>query len=183
MNSMGNVSKYEMIRVAPIPITHALRFIKKHHRHLKKCSHRLWAVGLWQVSDDDREVLAGVAVVAQPAARMLANTKPDPNDEFPPPWERLEVVRLAVADGIPNGCSMLYGACSRAAKAMGATDLLTYTRCTEPGTSLRAAGWFRDEGEFGGGQATRPSRRRKLRNSDEIVKRHRWWAPWSSHLK
>ena len=36
---------------------------------------------------------------------------------------------------------MLYAAAARAAKAMGYRKIITYTLDTEPGTSLRAAGW------------------------------------------
>jgi len=44
-------------------------------------------------------------------------------------------------DGTRNACSMLYGAAWRAAKALGYRKLITYTLASEPGTSLRAAGW------------------------------------------
>lgn len=163
------------MRTAPYPIKHAVRFVEATHRRLKHAHHRLWAIGLW-VGDD----LRGVALVGAPKARMLAATG---GDEYPPPYDRLEVVRCAVREGTPNGCSMLYGACSRAAKAMGAGDLLTYTDEDEPGTSLLAANWVRDDGLFGGGQADRPARRRRLRAEQEAQGRHRWWAPWSNHLK
>ncbi|MFY0540036.1 XF1762 family protein [Nannocystis pusilla] len=36
---------------------------------------------------------------------------------------------------------MLYGACRRGAAALGFERLITYTLASEPGTSLRAAGW------------------------------------------
>ena len=52
----------------------------------------------------------------------------------------LEVNRLCTT-GARNACSMLYGAAARAAKAMGYRKIITYTLDTEPGTSLRAAGW------------------------------------------
>ena len=52
----------------------------------------------------------------------------------------LEVNRLCTT-GAENACSMLYGAAARAARAMGYRKIITYTLDTEPGTSLRAAGW------------------------------------------
>jgi hypothetical protein len=52
----------------------------------------------------------------------------------------LEVLRVAT-DGTANACSMLYGAAWRAARALGWRKLITYTLVSEPGTSLRAAGW------------------------------------------
>jgi hypothetical protein len=52
----------------------------------------------------------------------------------------VEVNRVAT-DGTRNACSMLYAASWRAARAMGYRRMVTYTLDTEPGTSLRAAGW------------------------------------------
>ena len=52
----------------------------------------------------------------------------------------LEVNRLC-STGEKNVCSFLYGAAARAAKALGYEKIITYTLDTEPGTSLRAAGW------------------------------------------
>jgi len=54
--------------------------------------------------------------------------------------QTVEVLRVA-SDGTPNACSLLLGACARAAKAIGARRIITYTLSTEPGISLRAAGW------------------------------------------
>ena len=47
---------------------------------------------------------------------------------------RLKSSRLTVVKGAP-------GAAARAAKALGYRKIITYTLDTEPGTSLRAAGW------------------------------------------
>jgi hypothetical protein len=55
----------------------------------------------------------------------------------------LEVNRTCTL-GTPNANSMLYGAIARAAKALGYRRLITYTLDTEPGSSLRAAGWIVD---------------------------------------
>jgi hypothetical protein len=51
-----------------------------------------------------------------------------------------EVTRCCT-DGTPNACSKLYAAAARAAKALGYRRLITYTLKSEPGTSLKAAGW------------------------------------------
>jgi len=160
------------MRTAPIPVKHAVRFVEETHRRLPHAHHRLWAVGLWC-----EDVLRGVALVGAPKARRLAAT--GANEGWPNPYETLEIVRVAVEEGVPNGCSKLYGACARAARAMGATNLLTYTDEDEPGTSLKAAGWIRDPGLCGGGQASRPGRPRRLRTPQQASRRHRWWAPWS----
>lgn len=52
----------------------------------------------------------------------------------------LEVNRT-ITDGYPNANSMLYGACARAAFALGYRRLITYTQAGESGASLRGAGW------------------------------------------
>jgi hypothetical protein len=53
-----------------------------------------------------------------------------------------EVSRVAT-DGCPNACSFLYGAAARAASALGYEVIQTYILASEPGTSLKAAGWVR----------------------------------------
>ena len=105
-------------------LTDACAFVDQHHRHHPAPQGGLWAVGV-AVGDD----VVGVAIVAKPVARCLA-------DEW-----TAEVRRVAVLDGHPNACSKLYGACWRAARALGYRRLLTYTLASEPGVSLRAAGW------------------------------------------
>ena len=70
----------------------------------------------------------GVAIVGRPVSRYLDNGL------------TLEVNRLCTT-GEKNVCSMLYAAAARAAKAMGYQKIITYTLDTEPGASLRAAGW------------------------------------------
>ena len=64
----------------------------------------------------------------------------------------LEINRCAT-DGTYNACSMLYGAASRAAKALGYKRIITYTRESEPGTSLKASNWICD-GRAGGSHWT-----------------------------
>jgi len=60
----------------------------------------------------------------------------------------LEVNRCCT-DGTPNACSILYGAATRASKALGYKRLFTYTLRSEPGTSLKASNWVCD-GDAGG---------------------------------
>lgn len=52
----------------------------------------------------------------------------------------VEVTRVAVEEGNKGACSMLYGACARAARRL-ARPVTTYTLRREPGVSLRGAGW------------------------------------------
>lgn len=79
----------------------------------------------------------------------------------------LEVNRTAT-DGTANANSMLYGAAWRAAKALGYQRLVTYTQATEPGSSLRAAGWsvVAERRERKGW--TTPSRPRDGRGNDGV---------------
>lgn len=155
------------LRHRPLTVKAAIRFCKKVHRRLPDLQGAMWAIGV------DRTTLVGVALVGRPTARELDDTL------------CLQVLRVAVlpGDAAPDGnkgaCSKLYAACSRAALAMGASDLITYIHHDEPGTSLKAAGWIEDKDwESRGGQWDRPSRPRQL--SLESGKKVRWLAPWSA---
>lgn len=143
----------------PITIKRAKLFISRVHRRLPKIQGAMWGVSV----ESDTGALVGVAVVGWPARLYM---------------ERgiLCVLRVAVLEGHPNACSMLYGACARTARAMGATGLVTYTHEDEPGTSLRAAGWVTD-GLTDGGEWDRPSRPRQKVLFPEP--KRRWWASWS----
>lgn len=72
--------------------------------------------------------LVGVCIVGRPVARGR-------DDGI-----TLEVTRLCT-DGTLNACSFLYGAAARAATALGYHRIGTYILASEPGTSLKAAGW------------------------------------------
>lgn len=128
--------------IVPCTIKAAAAFIRAHHRHHRPPTGGLFAVAVERAPGD----VVGVAVVARPVARLA-------DDGY-----TAEVARVAT-DGTKNACSMLYGACWRAARALGYRRLITYTLATEPGTSLRAAGWALI-GEAGGGSWSRPSRPR-----------------------
>lgn len=72
--------------------------------------------------------VVGVAICGRPTNRN--------NDDR----QTVEVLRLAT-DGTPNACSALLGASARAARAIGARRVITYTLTSEGGASLRGAGW------------------------------------------
>jgi hypothetical protein len=114
------------MRLAIVPITfaEAVEFVHRHHRHHPPSAGHKYSVAC----ADETGVVRGVAIVGRPVARG--------NDDG---WT-LEVTRCCT-DGATNACSLLYGACWRAARALGYRRLVTYTLTTEPGTSLRAAGW------------------------------------------
>lgn len=129
------------LALCPVTIADARAFVARVHRH-----HRPPAGGLFAVAVARGESIAGVAIVGRPVARHR-------NDGW-----TCEVTRCCT-DGTPNACSMLYGAAWRAARALGWRRLITYTLSSEPGTSLRAAGW-RVIGETEGRSWNRPSRPR-----------------------
>lgn len=112
------------LTLVPLPFAEAKAFIEVWHRHLKAPPGHKFSLGLL----DDDGVLVAVAMVGRPVARGL-------DDGL-----TLEVTRLA-SDGTRNACSMLYGAATRAARALAYRRLVTYTRADEPGASLRASGW------------------------------------------
>jgi len=129
------------LTVQPITQREAFAFIERHHRH-----HRPPRGSLFQVAVSDGYEVCGVAVVGRPVARMAQDG-----------WTA-EVVRVAT-DGTRNACSALYGACWRAAKALGYRRLITYTLPEEGGASLRGAGWT-CLGKRGGGSWSREGRPR-----------------------
>lgn len=129
------------LEIVPISLKDAFVFVNNHHRH-----HAAPRFGLFAVAVAASGEVCGVAIVGRPVARMLCDG-----------WTA-EVVRLAT-DGHRNACSKLYAASWRAARAMGYRRLITYTLQSEPGESLRGAGW-RCVGEAGGGSWSRKDRPR-----------------------
>ena len=136
------------MKIVPSSITAARRFVAEHHRHNAPPPSGLFAVGL----ADDGGTVIGVAIVGRPVARMLDD------------GATCEVTRLCTL-GHRNACTMLYGACSRAAKALGWSRIITYTLAREPGTALKAAGWTCESAVKGRSWDT-PSREREVVATD-----------------
>jgi hypothetical protein len=146
------------------PVKYARAWVSSVHRRIPELTGAMWCLGLWDGAD-----MRGLAVVGRPSARMLDV----------PARERIgtvEVLRVAVVEGTKNGCSMLYGGCARAGRAMGLDGMLTYIHDDETGVSLRASGWVQDT-STDGGEWSRPSRQRKLVLDSKP--KTRWWAAWS----
>lgn len=146
--------------VVPIYRDQANAFIRKLHRKLRPTKSAIFYVA---VAEGD--VVHGVAVVGRPLARIL-------DDGF-----AAEILRVCT-DGTPNACSMLYGACRRAARALGYTTIITYTLPEEGGASLRAAG-FHFDGESGQRAAnwhSRPYRTAAPVGDDMFGGKWRWRA-------
>ena len=146
--------------IRPISRNKANEWLKQVHRHLKRPVTG-WLFGV-QLLDQDGERV-GVAMAGRPTSRML-------DDGL-----TVEITRVAVLPGNPNACSRAYGALRKAAVALGYTRVITYTRADETGHSPAAAG-FTCEGAAGGGEASRPSRKRKP--SEDPSLKVRWsWSP------
>lgn len=117
------------LSLVPLTLPQANQLVAIHHRHHAPLpgGFSWWAVGA--VSDG---MLVGAAIAGRPTNRN--------NDD----GKTVEVQRV-VSDGTPHVCSMLLGACARAAKAIGASRIITYTLSSEQGASLRGAGWVKEQ--------------------------------------
>lgn len=129
------------LMLVPCTLREARAFVGQHHRH-----HRPPQGGLFAVAAAADGEVVGVAIIGRPVARELQDG-----------WTA-EVTRLCTT-GTKNTCSMLYRAAWRAARALGFRRLVTYILASEPGVSLRGAG-FRCVGTAGGGSWSCPSRPR-----------------------
>lgn len=118
------VSKATGLHLVPVSLAVANEHVAAWHRHNKPVVQCIFRVG----AADAGGVLRAVAIVENPKARGNA-------DEA-----TVEITRLA-SDGTRNACSILYGACARAAFALGYSRVITYIQEDEPGTSLRASGF------------------------------------------
>ncbi len=136
--------------IVPITIREAQFFVDEHHRHHAAPQGALFAIAV--ASEEWRKTVyedrpRGVAIVGRPVSRALDDG-----------WT-VEITRVAVLPNTPNCCSMLYGACRRAALAMGYKRVITYTLASESGASLRGAG-FRVVADVRGESWNRPNRPR-----------------------
>lgn len=107
----------------PVDLAEANAFVETHHRHHNPVVGHKFSIGA-ALGD----LIVGVVIVGRPVARGR-------DDGL-----TLEVTRLAT-DGARNACSFLYGAAARAAFALGYRRIGTYILASEPGTTLKAAGW------------------------------------------
>jgi len=142
-----------VLELRPITLKEANAFVGAVHRHHGPAVGHKFSIG---VAKDDK--LVGVAICGRPVARGSDN------------GVTAEVTRLAT-DGTRNACSALYSACARAAKAMGYCHIQTYILETEPGTSLRAAGWVK-EAETAGGAWKYTGQKRN--NDHPLCRKHRY---------
>lgn len=140
----------------PLPMTRdqANAYIVAHHRHHGRVTGHRFIIGAQRGG-----ALVGVAVAGRPRARRI--------DQY----KHVEVSRLCTA-GDRNVCSFLYSRTARVARELG-FESITAILESEPGVSLRAAGWVYAYTTRGGSQ-DRPSRRRIDRSPTEPK---RIWCP------
>lgn len=131
----------ELLCVVPLTLAEANEYVRLNHRHHQPVVGHKFSIGAARGDE-----IVGVAIVSRPVSRNRDDG-----------WT-LEVSRLCT-DGSKNVPSLLYGAAARAAFALGYKRIGTYILNTEPGTSLRAAGW-KLIGEAGGGKWGRKDRPR-----------------------
>lgn len=131
-----------MLQAVAVELKQANEFVKSLHRHHDPVHRDKFRCGA--VKDGQ---LVGVVQIARPVSRILDD------------GQTVEVVRLAT-DGTPNACSFLYARAANAARELGFKRIITYILDSEPGTTLKAAGWHLD-GETKGREWTCPSRPRQ----------------------
>lgn len=119
-----------VLNIVPTTLPTANAFVASLHRHHAPLpgGFSWWCVAA--VRGDTGEPV-GVAIAGRPTNRN--------NDD----GQTVEVLRVAT-DGTQNACSALLGACARAAKAIGAHRVITYTLEDESGSSLKGAGWKKE---------------------------------------
>src|SRR3990167_8622081 len=132
--------------IVPLPLDEANAFVAQHHRHHGRVVGHKFSIGVATQGECGAVEIRGVGIVSRPVARRL-------DDGL-----TLEITRVAT-DGCKDACSALYGACRRAAFALGYKKLVTYTLASESGTSLKAAG-YRCIGEVRGRAGGWPRRAR-----------------------
>lgn len=131
------------MRLVPVTLKQANDFVKAHHRHHGPVTGWKFGVGV-EVNSE----LVGVAIAGRPVSRMTQANEP----------QTIEITRVCTL-GHRNAPSMLYGAISRAAFALGYTKVISFILCEETGHSLKCANW-KCVGKSAGGSWNRPSRNR-----------------------
>jgi len=111
------------MELCPLSIAEANAIVGRWHRHHGPTAGGKFAIGVAEAGE-----IVGVAIAGRPVAR-----------EYDDGWT-IEVNR-SCTNGHQNANSMLYGAVTRAAFALGYRRIITYTQLSESGASLRAAGF------------------------------------------
>lgn len=120
-----------MMEIRQITLKEANTYVEALHRHHGPTVGHKWSLAAYKNGR-----LCGVAIVGRPTGRYLDD------------GHTLEVTRLCT-DGTRNACSKLYAACARRAKSEGYKKIITFILQSEPGTSLKAAGWTLESAKAG----------------------------------
>jgi hypothetical protein len=120
------------LKVVPLHLWQANAVVSALHRHHSPIRVHKFSIG---ATLDGK--LVGAAICMRPACRAL-------DDGL-----TIEVCRLAT-DGTFNACSLLYSTCAKIARLMGYRRIQSYILDSEPGTSLKAAGWVLEKTGCGG---------------------------------
>lgn len=110
------------MRIRPIIIREADKFVALHHRHNKKAGNGKFAISCWVDSE-----MIGVAIAGRPRSRHLDD------------GVTLEIYRVCT-NGYRNSTSFLYARIKRIGQQMGYEKFMTYTLQSESGSSLFAIG-------------------------------------------
>ena len=162
------------LRIIPVTLEDANKLVRRLHRHNKPVVGAKFCIGVekWTIKDSEFAPnqtyieLVGVAIVGRPVAPKLDDGR------------TAEITRVCT-DGTKNAASMLYGACRKAARAMGYDRIFTYTLPEEGGASLRAAGFKLDKDDAGGSARmwhNRDGRKVEPVGNDLIGGKWRWAA-------
>ena len=147
-HSMANVGIFgpEKLYVTRTTLANCLRLVQCFHRHHGRVAGHKYSL-ICHTVNRLRVAECGVAIVGRPVSRHMDD------------GQTMEITRLAVANGNPNAASKLLAAAAREARRRGYRRIITYILESEPGTSLRAAG-FVPEYRSRGGSWDAPSRPR-----------------------
>jgi hypothetical protein len=132
-----------MMKIVHLELKDLNALVAEFHRHHKPVQGHRFSIGV----EHNGRIVGGVSV-GRPTARMTDQRNV------------LEVTRL-VTDGTKNACSALYSAAARVGKELGSERIQTFILATEPGTSLKAAGWQFEQESAGGNwtSVSKPNRR------------------------
>jgi hypothetical protein len=152
------------LHLVPLTLPQANAVVARLHRH-----HAPLPGGFswWSVGVVSNSIVVGAAIAGRPTNRN--------NDD----GQTVEVQRVAT-DGTPHVPSMLLGSCARAAKAIGARRIITYTLSSETGSSLKGAGWVHESEGIRSWWTTGTTRSRAVDRPHMEETKVRWALHFSS---
>jgi len=161
------------LHIVPITINQANDIIEEYHRHSGRVTGHRFSVACYDLNPNGGVRHLGVAVVGRPVSKEF-------DFQYTAELNRLcvipseEIIKRYGGPAPSNNIhSFIYGHCARAWFEMGGVEMITYTRITENGSSLRASGAIFDGTRKPGNWN---SRSKKVHNLDP---KHRW--KWVNH--